>query len=627
MIRLAKRVRPGDEEIFLQDVVHWKVGHEIVVITSAMRDSRDWHQNEIRTIVQVEHVDVDNMEENVDMEKEEPHTNSLTRLVLDRPLDYIHVARLEYQSEVGLLTRNIQIQGSILDSVPTETGLDCPLTKTGNPFQTIQVFGYDKVACPLKDGYGGHILIQKGGLAFVQGVELKRMGQTNVLGRYPMHFHLLGEDCPGCYFKRSSIHQSYYRCVSIHGTNGIEVSENVAFDIIGFCFYLEDGVEEDNLIAYNLAAHIHTLGETPANGDAQYIDPIVASSEDLILPADVAASGFYITNLHNRIIGNVAVGGWAGFAFPILMEPIGSHRNNNSTIVSNPSVRLALEIDGNTAHSTAHYWGSAAAFYFGGTLYYNEDDVLEYNAGRDLERSRNPCNEGQEDTPYLCNGFNRISNSKVFLVPHVGIGSWSGRMEVVRYESHDVGLSAEALAQGFWMTELYAQCRTGEALLLPIQQAQSIRGDGFFWYDTAQDHIITDSTLVNCGVRSDEWDQYDTSSTRGCAQDNIWNGCDARSTNFGFLTHSDEFNPEIMQGTRNITFIEAGRRFSFAEDRFESVSGRLQNWLDVDGSVSGLGETTLIGSGYTSAGLWWNVGTSAGYFGFFLLVLHLLYCS
>ena len=51
----------------------------------------------------------------------------------------------------------------------------------------------------------------------------------------------------------------------MHGTHGTRVSRNVAFDITGHCFYLEDGVEERNMFEYNLATHIHFLtgGRTP----------------------------------------------------------------------------------------------------------------------------------------------------------------------------------------------------------------------------------------------------------------------------------------------------------------------------------------------------------------------------
>ena len=66
-----------------------------------------------------------------------------------------------------------------------------------------------------------------------------------------------------------------------------------------------------------------------------------------------------------------------------------------------------------------------------------------------------------------------------------------------------------------------------------------------------------------------------------------------------------------MQSTREITYEDCGRRFKlndFADNNNpSSVSGRDQNWSDVDGSASGLGEPTLIGSGLTDAGHWWKV--------------------
>ena len=305
-------------------------------------------------------------------------------------------------------------------------------------------------------------------------------------------------------------------------------------------------------------------------------------------------------SLHNRIIGNTAAGGWAGFAFPVLPNPVGPHK----AVDYNPAERVTLEIDGNVAHSTAHFWDHAAAFYFGGSLYYNDDGKLEYNAGRDQSNLRDPC---VQDANGSCeNTWNQITNSKVFLVPNVGIGSWSGRMEVKSYECHDIGLALEALAAGFWIDEMMATCRTGEILSLPAQRADYINGDGFFWYDTFQEHIITNSKFRNCGYRSDNYDQYDSSPTRGC-DGNPYNGCDSSSTVFGFLTHSDEHNPEIMQATKNIQYDDVGRRFKLTRTDFESVSGRLQNWHDVDGSASGLFEPTFMGSGFASAGHWWLI--------------------
>jgi hypothetical protein len=72
------------------------------------------------------------------------------------------------------------------------------------------------------------------------------------------------------------------------------------------------------------------------------------------------------------------------------------------------------------------------------------------------------------------------------------------------------------------------------------------------------------------------------------------------------LTHSDQFNPEMMQGTRAITFTNCGRRFKLLGGP-NTVSGRQQNWYDADGSVTGLGGRSIAASGLAGAGLWWKI--------------------
>jgi hypothetical protein len=79
------------------------------------------------------------------------------------------------------------------------------------------------------------------------------------------------------------------------------------------------------------------------------------------------------------------------------------------------------------------------------------------------------------------------------------------------------------------------------------------------------------------------------------------------------LQHSDKFVPEIMQATTNITYENCGRRFRFIQGDLDSASARQQNWIDEDGSASGLGEPTLMGSGIASVTSWWNVDDDGKY--------------
>ena len=109
---------------------------------------------------------------------------------------------------------------------------------------------------------------------------------------------------------------------------------------------------------------------------------------------------------------------------------------------------------------------------------------------------RRPCVEDPE-TGDCDRTENHITNSKAFMVANVGIGSWSGRMDVVKYEAHDTGLAIEALESGFYIDQMSVACRTGELLKLPEQRADYIQADGFTWYVTSNSiYGVPNSFLV-----------------------------------------------------------------------------------------------------------------------------------
>jgi G8 domain len=289
--RLSKSVEIGGTVLLLQEPVNWEIGQKIVLVTSAIKDSRDYNQNEVLTVTSVNN---------------NPPAGVGSVIYVKEAAKFRHIANEYYQVEVGLLSRTIKIQGSAVDSEPTDPDpLNCV-----DPLSSEDWTIYKSTTQPCmkthRTGFGGHVRVEGLGVGQVEGVEFYRMGQTNVKGRYPFHFHLLG-NCPTCYVRDSSFHRSFYRCVAIHGTNNSTVSENVAFDVVGYCYYLEDGVEERNVISYNLAAHIHTLGPDIPRGWAQ-TTKTYREGPELTLPADVTASGFYITNVFNNIIGNAASG-------------------------------------------------------------------------------------------------------------------------------------------------------------------------------------------------------------------------------------------------------------------------------------------------------------------------------
>jgi hypothetical protein len=92
----------------------------------------------------------------------------------------------------------------------------------------------------------------------LEGALFQNMGQQGKLGRYPMHFHM-SECVHGSTLAKNVIWKSNQRCIVVHGTHNVTVTENVAYDTAGHCFMLEDGGEWDNEFRYNLGAKTRAL--------------------------------------------------------------------------------------------------------------------------------------------------------------------------------------------------------------------------------------------------------------------------------------------------------------------------------------------------------------------------------
>src|SRR5207249_492885 len=193
---LSKTAEAGRNSIEVLNAAGWRVG-DVIVLASTDFAPR---QAERRTITAI----------------------SGNNITLDKKLDYMHFGKITFdvdeRGEVGMLTRNIKIQASV------------------DAEQSFQ---------------GGHIMAMAPSKMFVEGVELNRMGQNMNLARYPIHWHLIG-DAKGQYIRNTAIHDTYNRCVTVHGTNFLRVENNVTYNTVGHCFFLEDGAEHGNEFVHNL---------------------------------------------------------------------------------------------------------------------------------------------------------------------------------------------------------------------------------------------------------------------------------------------------------------------------------------------------------------------------------------
>ena len=303
--KLSKTAEAGSNSIEVLNAAGWRAGDAIVLASTDF----DPHQAERRTIAAI-------------------RGNTIT---LDKKLDYMHFGKITFdvdeRGEVGMLSRNILIQAS------------------PDADQTL---------------FGGHIMAMNASKMFVDGVELNRMGQNMHLARYPIHWHLIG-DAQGQYIKNSAIHDTYSRCVTVHGTNYLDVENNVTYNNIGHCFFLEDGVEHDNQFVHNLGILTKCHPEAPCVAtnlapfgatDGTNFKTAGQDAKDVLLPSDNTASTFWITNPDNIYRDNVAAGSDStGFWFALPQNGTGKFEGTEIGMKTWPRRTKVREFKGNTSHS------------------------------------------------------------------------------------------------------------------------------------------------------------------------------------------------------------------------------------------------------------------------------------
>ncbi|XP_069722963.1 cell surface hyaluronidase CEMIP2-like isoform X2 [Phaenicophaeus curvirostris] len=213
---------------------------------------------------------------------------------------YLHIGEVidgvDMRAEVGLLTRNIVIQGEMEDSCYGQN--QC------------QFFPFDT--------FGGHIKILRNfSSVHMSGVELRNMGQQ-ILGSYPVHFHLAGDvDERGgyehpTYLDNLAIHHCFSRCVAIHGTHGLLVKDTIGYDTLGHCFFLEDGTEQRNTFYHNLGLLTRSGTILPSDRNEEMCLAIRSRVYGNYIPVPstdcMAVSTFWIANPNNNLIENAAAG-------------------------------------------------------------------------------------------------------------------------------------------------------------------------------------------------------------------------------------------------------------------------------------------------------------------------------
>jgi hypothetical protein len=244
-VKLGETARAGEERVVLAEPVSgWKVGDRII-ITASKKDGRR----------------KETLRPGAGGRRAFTEERAITaidgdRLALDRLLAEDHLGTGDYRAEVANLSRNVVVESA-------------------DP-----------------DKSRGHTMYHCGSSGSISYAEFRHLGKEGILGKYSLHFHLVGDTMRGSSVVGASIWDSGNRWITIHGTDYLVVRDCVGYQAVGHGFYLEDGTETDNVLDRNLA--VQAFAGKPLPGQT--------------LPFDRnEGAGFWWANNRNTLTRNVAV--------------------------------------------------------------------------------------------------------------------------------------------------------------------------------------------------------------------------------------------------------------------------------------------------------------------------------
>ncbi len=248
-------VAAGARSIRLEQAPDWRAGDQIVIAPSTGRQAD-------HTVATIESING-------------------TSVTLREPTRAAHIGRrhsvgdlsFDFRSEVGLLSQNIVVQGDT--------------SSTGSRI-------------------GGHAMFMagnSGATVQIANTLFQRMGQFNQLGRYPIHFHIMGDGCRSCYVRNATVRDSIQRGIVVHDTSQVLVEGNVVYNTVGHNIVVETPTTGNNRIENNLAL----VNDMPR---PDFTQPTLVTQNDH-LPGN-----YWMKSARNTIRGNVAAGSLSnGFIF------------------------------------------------------------------------------------------------------------------------------------------------------------------------------------------------------------------------------------------------------------------------------------------------------------------------
>lgn len=448
-----------------------------------------------------------------------------TAVTLAAPLKYTHWASsssyagktLNERAEVGLLSHNIR-------------------------FGATDDLG--------SGGLGAQAMLMGASQARIEGAEFLRVGQRNTLRRYPIHFHLLGSQ-PSSYFRNNSVHDSFNRCITLHGTSDLRVQNNVTYNNAGHCIFLEDGNETGNTISGNLVTRVRNpdskLGETP------------------LLASDKFAAAYWITNPNNTVTNNVAAGvdGFAFWlAFPEHPTGLGAAAGANTWNRRTPLGAFS----GNVAHSGGRGLnvddGPNPDGTTGSTYYNPLSNPADPNSAAVPATFSDFVAYKMRDHGVWLRGQNLTLTGAV--LADNGVGATFASNKTTLTDSVLIGETANVGQPESWEKTGSG----GRSLPRPWDASFPVRG--FQFYDG---HVTIQNTALT---------NFAPSSVR-------------QASGLGYLT-KNAFSLEPDNNAQGLTWLDGSNRVYLPDPQADKDGDRSATFLDTDGSVTGKAGQTVTAS-------------------------------
>ena len=212
-VKLGEDAKPGATAVVASEAVaDWRVGDEIIVTGSERRSRRRTYRDNPGA---------------VSTEERKITAIDGARITLDRPLEYLHSGSDPFRSEIANLSRSVVIESA-------------------DP-----------------DGVRGHTVFHRFSRGGISYARFAHLGKENVLGRYSIHFHLVGDTMRGASVVGAAIVDSHNRWITIHGTNYLVVRDCIGYRSVGHGFFLEDGTEVYNVLDRNLGIQAYRARRLP----------------------------------------------------------------------------------------------------------------------------------------------------------------------------------------------------------------------------------------------------------------------------------------------------------------------------------------------------------------------------